>query len=58
MADAQVDGEVEVEVAEGYTTTQFCDKMIDLFLNEKPRVQEWRKYLVFRDEWNKYRDSF
>lgn len=48
----------EKEVAEGYNLTQFCDKIIDVFLNEKPRVKEWRKYLVFREDWNKYRESF
>lgn len=48
----------EKEVAEGYTLTQFCDKIIDVFLNEKPRVKQWRKYLVFREDWNKYRESF
>ena len=52
------DEETEAEVAEGYTISQFCDKMIDLFLIEKPKVKEWRKYLVFREEWNKYRESF
>ncbi|PKI42076.1 hypothetical protein CRG98_037529 [Punica granatum] len=55
---AQVQEQVEVEVAEGYTVTEFCDKMIDLFLNEKPRVKEWKKYLVFREEWRKYKESF
>ncbi|KAI3442339.1 uncharacterized protein J3R85_001275, partial [Psidium guajava] len=50
--------QVDVEVAEGYTITKFCDRIIDVFLNEKPRVKEWRKFLVFREEWNKYRDSF
>lgn len=54
----QVEEQVEVEVAEGYTVTQFCDKIIDIFLNEKPRVKEWRRYLVFREEWKKYRDCF
>eukprot|EP00258_Populus_trichocarpa_P045637 XP_024461656.1 uncharacterized protein At4g37920 isoform X2 [Populus trichocarpa] len=54
----EVEVEVEVEVAEGYSMTQFCDKVIDVFLNEKPRVKEWRKYLVFREEWNKYKESF
>ncbi|KAK9904352.1 hypothetical protein M0R45_000788 [Rubus argutus] len=54
----QVEEQVEVEVAEGYTITQFCDKIIDFFLNEKPRVKEWRRYLVFREEWKKYRDCF
>ncbi|RYR29711.1 hypothetical protein HN51_062593 [Arachis hypogaea] len=38
--------------------TQFCDKIIDLFLNEKTKSKEWRKYLVLREEWNKYRDNF
>lgn len=48
----------EVEIAEGYTMTKFLDKVIDLFLNEKPRVKDWRKYLVFREDWKKYRDRF
>ncbi|KAK9284560.1 hypothetical protein L1049_023735 [Liquidambar formosana] len=55
---AQVEEQVEVEVAEGYTITQFCDKIIDLFVNEKTKSKEWRKYLVFREEWKKYRNSF
>lgn len=54
----KVEEQVEAEVAKGYTITQFCDKIIDLFLNEKPKTKEWRKYLVFREEWKKYRDSF
>ncbi|XP_030500027.2 uncharacterized protein At4g37920 isoform X1 [Cannabis sativa] len=58
MDIAEVEEEVQVEVAEGYTITEFCDKMIDVFLNEKPKTKEWRKYLVFREEWNKYRESF
>ncbi|CAN0917598.1 Uncharacterized protein At4g37920 [Linum grandiflorum] len=48
----------EVEVGGGYTMTQFCDKMIDVFLSEKRRAKDWRKYLLFREEWNKYKDSF
>ncbi|KAL6227595.1 hypothetical protein ACLB2K_001552 [Fragaria x ananassa] len=57
-AHVEVEEQMEVEVAEGYTVTQFCDKIIDVFLNEKPRVKEWRRYLVFREEWKKYRDCF
>ncbi|CAA6667535.1 unnamed protein product [Spirodela intermedia] len=38
--------------------TQFCDKMIEVFLHEKPQSKDWRKILVFRDEWKKYRQSF
>ena len=50
--------QVEVEVAEGYTLTQFIDKIIEVFLKEKPQSKEWRKYLVFREEWQKYRETF
>ncbi|XP_065876325.1 uncharacterized protein At4g37920 [Euphorbia lathyris] len=57
VANVEAD-EQEVEVAEGYTMTQFCDKMIDFFLIEKPRVREWRKYLVLREEWKKYSERF
>ncbi|GAU40329.1 hypothetical protein TSUD_221770 [Trifolium subterraneum] len=55
---AQVEEQAETEVVKGYTMTQICDKMIDLFLNEKTKSKEWRKYLVFREDWKKYRDSF
>ncbi|CAN4079869.1 unnamed protein product [Withania somnifera] len=58
VATTALEGEADVEVAEGYTITQFCDKMIDLFLNEKPKSKDWRKYLVFREEWRRYRDKF
>lgn len=55
---AQLEEQADIEIVKGYTMTQFCDKMIDLFLNEKTKSKEWRKYLVFRDEWKKYRNSF
>lgn len=58
LANPQVEEQLEVEVAEGYTMTQFCDKIIDIFLNEKPRVKDWKKYLIMREEWSKYRESF
>ncbi|KAI3451850.1 hypothetical protein Pfo_008515 [Paulownia fortunei] len=55
---AAAQAEVEVEVADGYTITQFCDKIIDVFLNEKPKSKDWKRYLIFRDEWDKYRERF
>ncbi|XP_039005130.1 uncharacterized protein At4g37920-like [Hibiscus syriacus] len=58
ITDAEVEERVDVEVAEGCTMTQFCDRIIDLFLNEKPRVKDWKKYLTLREEWSKYRESF
>ncbi|XP_020675447.1 uncharacterized protein At4g37920 isoform X1 [Dendrobium catenatum] len=48
----------DVEVTNGYTMTKFCDKMIEYFMQDKPQTKDWRKVLVFRDDWKKYRDSF
>ncbi|ESW30320.1 hypothetical protein PHAVU_002G143200 [Phaseolus vulgaris] len=50
--------EQEVEIANGYNMTQFCDKIIDFFLNEKTKSKEWKGYLIFREEWRKYKDRF
>lgn len=38
--------------------TQFCDRMIEVFLHEKPQLKDWRKFLVFREEWKKYSKNF
>ncbi|RZC64264.1 hypothetical protein C5167_007955 [Papaver somniferum] len=37
---------------------KFCDKVIDVFFNEKPQTKDWRKLLVFREEWRKYSEKF
>ncbi|KAM7516379.1 hypothetical protein LguiA_005962 [Lonicera macranthoides] len=58
VTTAQMEDQVDFEVAEGYTITQFCDKIINVFLYEKTKTKDWRKYLVFREEWKKYRDRF
>ncbi|XP_074308108.1 uncharacterized protein At4g37920 [Silene latifolia] len=59
LSDTQVvENEADVQVSDGVTMTQFCDKMIDLFLNEKPKPKDWRKYLVFRNDWKKYSHRF
>ncbi|XP_076888710.1 uncharacterized protein At4g37920-like [Bidens hawaiensis] len=58
LTTAQLEDDHEVEIAEGYTMTKFCDKMIDVFLNEKPTPKDWMSYLIFREDWNKYRDRF
>lgn len=55
---AAAETDTEVEIADGYTITQFVDKIIDVFLNEKPKSKDWRQYLIFRDEWKQYRERF
>lgn len=55
---ANVDDHTESEVAMGYTMTQICDKFIEFFMHEKPQTKDWRKILVFREEWRRYRPHF
>jgi hypothetical protein len=55
---ASAEAATEPEFAMGYTMTQLCDKMIDFFMHKKPKTKDWRKLLVHRDEWKKYKDSF
>ena len=53
-----MDKHTESEVAMGYTMTQICDKFIEFFMHEKPDTKDWRKILVFREEWRRYRPHF
>ncbi|XP_037440611.1 uncharacterized protein At4g37920-like [Triticum dicoccoides] len=52
------DNQMESEVAMGYTMTQICDRFIEFFMHEKPETKDWRKVLVFREEWQRYRPHF
>jgi hypothetical protein len=56
IADAK--DQTESEVAMGYTMAEICDKFIELFLHKKPETKDWRKVLVFRKEWERYREHF
>ncbi|KAK1609388.1 hypothetical protein QYE76_033061 [Lolium multiflorum] len=53
-----MDDQTESEVVMGYTMTQICDKFIDVFMHQKPETKDWRKILVFREEWQRYRPHF
>lgn len=53
-----IDTHAESEVAMGYTMTQICDRFIEFFMHEKPETKDWRKILVFREEWRRYRPHF
>ncbi|KAL6660375.1 hypothetical protein ACP70R_001921 [Stipagrostis hirtigluma subsp. patula] len=48
----------EGEVAMGYTMTEICDQFIEFFMYKKPQTKDWRKVLVFREEWRRYREHF
>ncbi|CAN6296545.1 unnamed protein product [Urochloa humidicola] len=55
---AKAEDQTEAEVAMGYTMTEICDKFIEFFMHKKPETKDWRKVLVFREEWRKYRKHF
>jgi hypothetical protein len=50
--------QTDAEVAMGYTMTEICDKFIEFFMYTKPETKDWRKLLVFREEWRRYREHF
>jgi hypothetical protein len=56
IADAK--DQTESGVAMGYTMTEICDKFIGFFLHKKPETKDWRKVLLFRKEWERYREHF
>ncbi|KAH9296022.1 hypothetical protein KI387_039610, partial [Taxus chinensis] len=51
------DGE-DIELEKGYTMTSVCDRMIDVFMIDKPNTSDWRKLLAFSEEWTKIRPHF
>ncbi|CAL4920743.1 unnamed protein product [Urochloa decumbens] len=55
---SNAEDQTEAEVAMGYTMTEICDKFIEFFMHKKPETKDWRKVLVFREEWRRYRKHF
>jgi len=53
-----IDNHTESEFAMGYTMTQICNRFIEVFMHEKPETKDWRRILVFREEWQRYRPHF
>ena len=56
-------GELEEEedgdqIEDGYRMTRVCDRLIEVFLIEKTKPEEWRKLLAFSKEWTNIRDHF
>ena len=48
----------DIEVEKGYKMSKVCDKLIDVFLVEKTKAEEWRILLAFSEEWVKIRKYF
>lgn len=52
------DKDEDLELEKGYKMVNVCDRLIDVFMIEKPKTSEWRKLLAFSNEWSKIRPHF
>jgi hypothetical protein len=48
----------DLELEKGYKMINVCDRLIEVFMIEKPKTSEWRKLLAFSKEWSKIRPHF
>lgn len=48
----------DVESLDGHKMVRICDKLIDVFLVDKPTPTDWRRLLAFSKEWNNIRPHF
>lgn len=52
------DEDEDLELEKGYKMINVCDRLIEVFMIEKPKTSEWRKLLAFSKEWSKIRPHF
>eukprot|EP00246_Nothoceros_aenigmaticus_P016779 TRINITY_DN7831_c0_g2_i1.p1 TRINITY_DN7831_c0_g2~~TRINITY_DN7831_c0_g2_i1.p1 ORF type:complete len:176 (-),score=15.61 TRINITY_DN7831_c0_g2_i1:80-607(-) len=53
-----VGDEEDVELEKGFKMSRVCDRLIEVFMVDKPRTEDWRKLLAFSEEWSKIRPHF
>ncbi|KAJ7523511.1 hypothetical protein O6H91_18G052300 [Diphasiastrum complanatum] len=60
MADAEGKGSstVQNDLEEGDRMRRVCDRLIEVFLVDKPHPGDWRKLLAFSEEWSNIRPWF
>lgn len=51
-------GKDAVETLDGHKMIRVCDKLIDVFMVDKPTPTDWRRLLAFSKEWNIIRPHF
>ncbi|ONK81539.1 uncharacterized protein A4U43_C01F30300 [Asparagus officinalis] len=52
------DGKDEPEYLSGNKMVKVCDKLIEVFMVDKPTTTDWRRLLAFSTEWNNIRPHF
>ncbi|KAG9137814.1 hypothetical protein Leryth_022729 [Lithospermum erythrorhizon] len=58
LGNEDKDTNEDIEVLNGHKMTRVCDKLIDVFMVDKPSPNEWRKLLAFSREWDDIRPHF
>ena len=48
----------DVEAPDGHKMARVCDKLIEVFMVDKPTTRDWRRLLGFSKDWNKIRPHF
>ncbi|XP_002980392.2 uncharacterized protein At4g37920 [Selaginella moellendorffii] len=48
----------EVEFEKGFSMRRVCDRLIEVFMVDRPDPDEWRKLLAFSQEWRRIRPYF
>ncbi|KAL6970300.1 hypothetical protein U1Q18_029999 [Sarracenia purpurea var. burkii] len=54
----QRDRKDDIEALDEHKMTRVCDKLIDVFMVDKPSTTDWRRLLAFSKEWNNIRPHF
>ncbi|XP_052189659.1 uncharacterized protein At4g37920 [Diospyros lotus] len=54
----ETDGSDDVKVLDDQKMVRVCDKLIDVFMVDKPTPTDWRKLLAFSKEWDNIRPHF
>ncbi|KAI8014544.1 Uncharacterized protein LOK49_LG05G02892 [Camellia lanceoleosa] len=52
------DGKDDIEALDDHKMTRICDKLIDVFMVDKPNTTDWRRLIAFSKEWDNIRPHF
>ncbi|KAF5955396.1 hypothetical protein HYC85_008252 [Camellia sinensis] len=52
------DGNDDIEALDDQKMTRICDKLIDVFMVDKPNTTDWRRLIAFSKEWDNIRPHF
>ncbi|XP_008807310.1 uncharacterized protein At4g37920 [Phoenix dactylifera] len=52
------DHKADTEYLDGSTMVRVCDKLIEVFMVDKPTTTDWRRLLAFSKEWSNIRPHF